>query len=73
MLWVWVIAGAAVAGLVMLAAFAVWLWRKVVGVFGELETVASRLDGAFALLDQLDWSPLDDPSSRARSGDAYTG
>ena len=73
MLWVWVIVGAAVAGLVMLAAFAVWLWRKGVRLFGELETVASRVESAFALLDQLDWSPLDDPSSRARPADAYTG
>lgn len=36
MLWVWVVVATAVAGLVMLALFAVWLWRKARVLFAEL-------------------------------------
>lgn len=57
MLWVWIIVAAAVGGLVMLALFAVWLWRKALVLGGALSDLGGQLDSALDLLDELDFEP----------------
>lgn len=53
MLWVWVIVAAAVAGLAMLCAFAVVLWRKTRLVLDELAAVGRHLDAALEAVDRI--------------------
>jgi len=49
--WVWIIVGAAVAGLVMLVLFGIVLWRKARRVVDALGVLGGRLDTALALVD----------------------
>lgn len=49
MLWVFVFGGIAVAGLVMLVGYAVWLAHKTADVLSEVTVVSERL-GAFGVL-----------------------
>ncbi len=53
MWWVWIIVGAAVAGLVMLVLFAITLWRKAVTVLDALGEVGGHLDTALALVERV--------------------
>ncbi|MFT3875140.1 MAG: hypothetical protein QM708_01730 [Propioniciclava sp.] len=57
MLWVWIIVAAAVGGLVMLAFFAVWLWRKLRALGTALADLGRQLEGALALLDMVELEP----------------
>ena len=51
--WVFVFGGIAVAGLVMLIAYAVWLAHKASDVMGELSVLADRGDQLAELLGQI--------------------
>ena len=57
MLWVWIVVAAAVGGLVMLALFAVWLWRKALVLGGALSDLGGQLASALELIDALDFEP----------------
>lgn len=57
MLWVWIIVATAVGGLVMLALFAAWLWRKTLALGGALSNLGRQLESALELLDGLDSEP----------------
>jgi hypothetical protein len=51
--WVFVFAGIALAGLVMLIAYAVWLAHKASDVFSEVQVLAERGDQLAGLLGQI--------------------
>ncbi|MDN5570244.1 MAG: hypothetical protein L0G22_03120 [Propionibacteriaceae bacterium] len=51
MVWVWVIVAAAVGGAVMLAWFAVWLWRKTLVLLGALGALGDQAGALFDILD----------------------
>lgn len=52
--WVLVFVGIAVAGLVMVACFAVWLWRKAMALLDETAVLLERSDQLIGLLDQIE-------------------
>ena len=59
--WVFVFGGIALAGLVMLIAYAVWLAHKASDVFSEVKVLADRGDQLAGLLGQIqppDQQPL---------------
>lgn len=51
--WVGVFAGIAVAGLVMVALFAVWLWRLARLLLDEVGVLLERADTLLGLVDQI--------------------
>ena len=53
MVWVWVFGGIALAGLVMVASYGVWLWHKASDLFSELEMLGKRAEELAALLEQV--------------------
>jgi hypothetical protein len=53
MVWVLVFGGIALAGLVMVASYAVWLWHKASDLFFELEMLGRRAGELAALLEQI--------------------
>lgn len=65
MIWIWVYLGIALAGLVMLACFAIWLWRKAVALLAEAGVLMERADELFGLLDQIQ---LPDPTPEDEVG-----
>lgn len=70
MIWVWVLLGIGVAGLVMVVCYAVWLWHKVSDVMAEVAVVTDRLGQVGDLLAQLDLTPLDAPFGAPSDGAA---
>ncbi|GAA3624022.1 hypothetical protein [Microlunatus ginsengisoli] len=66
-LWVFVFGGIALAGLVMLICYAVWLAHKTADVLSELTVLADRTGKMLDLLSQIEVPPMD--GSR-RVGDA---
>lgn len=68
--WVWVVVAAAVGGLVMLAVFAVVLWRKAKALFHEVGELGRLAEGFGALADGVDSLPgplATDPGGRRAS------
>lgn len=53
MVWVLVFGGIALAGLVMVASYGVWLWHKASDLFSELEMLGKRAEELAALLEQI--------------------
>ena len=53
MVWVWVFGGIALAGLVMVISYAVWLWHKASDLFSELEMLGTRLEELAELLGRV--------------------
>ena len=53
MVWVFVFGGIALAGLVMLIAYAVWLAHKAADVMSEVRVLAERADQLAGLLGQI--------------------
>ncbi len=53
MVWVWVFGGIALAGLVMVGSYGVWLWHKASDLFSELEMLGKRAEELAALLEQV--------------------
>jgi hypothetical protein len=53
MVWVWVFGGIALAGVVMVASYGVWLWHKASDLFSELEMLGTRAEELAALLEQV--------------------
>lgn len=62
MVWVLVFCGIALAGAVMLVAYAVWLAHKAGDLFSEIEMLATRAEELATLLEsiQLPAAPLHD-------------
>ena len=63
MIWVLVFGLIALAGLITLISYAVWLWHKASDLFSELEMLATRLEEFGALLEQLQPAELSPPAS----------
>ena len=53
LLWVVVFGAVALAGLVMLVGYAVWLWHKASDVMSEVAMVAGQAERFATLLDQV--------------------
>jgi hypothetical protein len=53
MVWVLVFGGIALAGLVMVASYGVWLWHKASDLFSEFEMLGKRAEELAALLEQV--------------------
>jgi hypothetical protein len=53
MVWVLVFSLIALAGLIMVISYAVWLWHKATDLFSELEMLGTRADELGTLLGQL--------------------
>ena len=53
MVWVLVFGGIALAGLVMVASYGVWLWHKASDLFSEFEMLGTRAEELAALLEQV--------------------
>jgi hypothetical protein len=53
MVWVLVFGGIALAGLVTVASYGLWLWHKASDVFSELEMLGKRAEEFGALLQQV--------------------
>jgi hypothetical protein len=51
--WVFVFGGIALAGLLMLVAYAVWLAHKASDVFGELKVLGARSEQLVELVSQI--------------------
>lgn len=56
MLWVWVFVGIALAGLVMLVAYGVWLAHKLSDVMSEVGVLMARTGELAVLLGQIELS-----------------
>jgi hypothetical protein len=77
MIWVIVFGGIALAGLVMLISYAVWLAHKAADVWSEVDMLALRADQLAQLLAQIEvperafrsqW-----PDDRTITGEIYRG
>ncbi|PZQ39664.1 MAG: hypothetical protein DI570_30825 [Phenylobacterium zucineum] len=53
MLWVLIFGGIALAGLVMVISYGVWLWHKASDLFSELEMIGKRAEEFADLLGQI--------------------
>jgi len=60
--WVLVFGGIALAGLVMVICYAVWLAHKAADVFSEVAVLADRADQLAGLLSQI--QPPEAPTAR---------
>lgn len=58
-MWVWIFGGIALAGLIMLICYGVWLAHKLSDLWSEVEMLGRRGEELAALLEQLDLSALD--------------
>lgn len=54
MTWVLVFGGIALAGIVMIACFAVWLWRKATALLRETGVLMDRAGDLLSLLEQIE-------------------
>lgn len=79
MLWVFVFGGIALAGLVMLISYAVWLAHKTADVLGELSVFSERLGQFGRLVAQIQMPVVPDgpdgldPSLSRRTGQDARG
>ena len=67
MVWVFVFAGIALAGLVLLACYALWMAHKLSDLVSEFAMVGQRVEELQDLVGQLQIAP-EPPSTRASSG-----
>jgi NhaP-type Na+/H+ or K+/H+ antiporter len=63
MMWVLIYLAIAVAGLVMVGCFAIWLWRKAIALLRETGVLMERADQLAELLGQLG-APVDSETAR---------
>ena len=75
MIWVYVFGGIAVAGLIMVVAYAIWLAHKASDVFAELKVLGQRTGKLAALAAQIQLpeasrspEPFRDPHKNETSG-----
>ena len=63
MIWVLVFGLIALAGLITLISYAVWLWHKASDLFSELEMLGKRLEELGALLERIQPTEFSPPAS----------
>lgn len=54
MWWIWVLVFAGVLLVVEIVVGAIWLWRKLAAILGEVERVTGRLDELAHILEDVD-------------------
>jgi hypothetical protein len=54
MVWVFVFGGIALAGLIMLVCYVVWLAHKAADLFSEIEMLGTRANELAALVDSIE-------------------
>lgn len=52
-MWVAIFGAIALAGVIMLVCYGIWLWHKVEDLFSELDMLSKRADEMAALLDRV--------------------
>ncbi|MBO1029907.1 hypothetical protein IPV09_00980 [Tessaracoccus sp. SD287] len=57
MIWVWVFLAIAVAGLVVMVSYGVWLFHKAGDIYAEVTMLGRRAEELHALLGQLELNP----------------
>lgn len=57
MIWVWVFLAIAVAGLIVMISYGVWLFHKAADVYSEIRMLGKRGQEIQALLEQLELNP----------------
>ncbi|MFT4166900.1 MAG: hypothetical protein QM650_16810 [Microlunatus sp.] len=60
---VWVFVGIAVAGLIMVACFAVWLWRKATALLREVGDLLDRVGQMLDLIEDIEPSERSGPAA----------
>ncbi|MFT4294277.1 MAG: hypothetical protein QM582_02565 [Micropruina sp.] len=53
MMWVWIFLGIAVAGLITMASYAVWIAHKASDLFSELQMLGKRAEELADLVSQV--------------------
>ncbi len=53
MVWVLVFGGIALAGLVMVVSYGIWLWHKASDLFSELEMLGRRAEELAGILSRI--------------------
>ena len=77
MIWVFVFGGIALAGLIMLVGYAIWLAHKASDVFGELKVLGKRSEQLLEIASRIQIpesaaSVSGPPARRVRSADDET-
>ncbi|MBP8918604.1 MAG: hypothetical protein KBG85_02765 [Micropruina sp.] len=54
MMWVWIFGGIALAGLITVASYALWLVHKASDLFSELQMLGTRAQELAELVEQLE-------------------
>ena len=67
MIWVLVFGGIAVAGLIMLVAYAIWLAHKASDVFAEVKVLGKRADEFLQITSQIEVPESAQDSERVQS------
>ena len=64
MIWVFVIGGIAVAGLIMLVGYAIWLAHKASDVYAELKVLGKRADRLMEITSRIEVPELTSGSTQ---------
>ncbi len=62
-MWAWIFGGIAVAGLIMLVMYGIWLWHKVSDLMFELKRLGKQAEEITALLGQIELDKLSSPAA----------
>jgi hypothetical protein len=60
-MWAWIFGGIALAGLVMLVMYGVWLWHKASDLWFELQRLGTQATELGDLVQQLELDKLEHP------------
>lgn len=60
-MWAWIFGGIALAGLVMLVMYGVWLWHKASDLWFELQRLGTQAAELGDLVQQLELDKLEHP------------
>ena len=63
MVWVLIFGGIAVAGLIMVISYGVWLWHKASDLFSELEMLGTRAEELADLVARIQPELLERPEA----------
>lgn len=62
-MWALIFGGIAVAGLVMLVMYGIWLWHKVSDMMFELKRLGDQAEEIGRLIEQIEFDKLSAPST----------
>ncbi|WOP18346.1 hypothetical protein [Raineyella sp. LH-20] len=64
MIWVLVVVGVAVLGLIGLASYAVWMWHKIQDLLSEVDMVGRQAEEILSLIDEVTPLASEGPGAR---------